>query len=67
MIGVILFLRHLRVDEWLLGMEVGLVSAIWTKGGEMFEVTDSARDEIIRVINENEEKRAVRIYIAGHG
>ena len=33
----------------------------------MFEVTDSARDEIVRVINENEEKRAVRIYIAGHG
>jgi Fe-S cluster assembly iron-binding protein IscA len=33
----------------------------------MFEVTDSARDEIVRVLKEAEEKKAVRVYIAGHG
>jgi Fe-S cluster assembly iron-binding protein IscA len=33
----------------------------------MFEVSDSARDEIVRVLNEKEEKMAVRVYVAGHG
>ena len=40
---------------------------LFRSGGEMFEVTDSAREEIIRVIQEKEEHKAVRIYIAGHG
>jgi Fe-S cluster assembly iron-binding protein IscA len=33
----------------------------------MFEVTNSAREEISRVLNEAEEKKAVRVYVAGHG
>ena len=33
----------------------------------MFEVTESARGEIARVLDEAEEEKAVRVYIAGHG
>ncbi len=33
----------------------------------MFKISDSARDEIVRVLDEKEEKKAVRVYVAGHG
>jgi Fe-S cluster assembly iron-binding protein IscA len=33
----------------------------------MIEISDSAREEINRTVEEQNEDKAVRVYIAGHG
>ncbi len=41
--------------------------ALTIKEAQMIQLSDSARDEIAQSVKKLEEKKAVRVYIAGHG